>query len=89
MLGMFWIALELSNPMAGLITRLSLLLKNLTAFKFGEVAKSGNADWQHSDAVTIRYVPCKPLRRRSARLATKGGTQGGKLQLVQCREGCI
>jgi len=43
MLDMFWIALELSNPMVGLITRLSLLLKNLTAFKFGEVAKSGNA----------------------------------------------
>jgi len=44
MLGMFWIALELSNPMVGLITRLSLLAKNLTAFKFGKVAKSGNAD---------------------------------------------
>jgi len=43
MLGMFWIALELSNPMVGLITRLSLLAKNLTAFKFGKVAKSGNA----------------------------------------------
>jgi len=42
MLGVFWIALELSNPMVGLITRLSLLLKNLTAFKIGEVAKSGN-----------------------------------------------
>jgi len=40
---MFWIALELSNPMVGLITRLSLQLKNITAFKFGEVAKSGNA----------------------------------------------
>jgi len=43
MLGMFWIALELSNPMVGLITRISLLAKNLTAFKFGKVAKSGNA----------------------------------------------
>jgi len=43
MLGMFWIALELSNPMVGLITRLSLLAKNLIAFKFGKVAKSGNA----------------------------------------------
>jgi len=43
MLGMFWIALELSNPMLGLITRLSLLLKNFTASKFGGVAKSGNA----------------------------------------------
>ena len=40
---MFWIALELSNPMVGLITRLSLLAKNLTTFKFGKVAKSGNA----------------------------------------------
>jgi len=40
---MFWIALELSNPMVGSITRLSLLVKNLTAFKFGKVAKSGNA----------------------------------------------
>jgi len=40
---MFWIALELSNLMIGLITRLSLLAKNLTAFKFGKVAKSGNA----------------------------------------------
>jgi len=39
MLGMFWIALELSNPMVGLI----LLAKNLTAFKFEKVAKSGNA----------------------------------------------
>jgi len=29
--------------MVGLITRLSLLAKNLTAFKFGKVAKSGNA----------------------------------------------
>jgi len=44
MLGMFWIALELSNPMAGLITRLTLLLKNLIAFKFSEVAKSCNAE---------------------------------------------
>jgi len=44
MLGMFWIALKLSNPMVGLITRLSLLAKNLTAFKYGKVAKSGNAD---------------------------------------------
>jgi len=43
MLDMFWIALELSNPMVGLITRLSLQLKHLIAFKFGEVAKSGNA----------------------------------------------
>ena len=43
MLGMFWIALELSNPMLGLITRLSLPLKNLIASKFGGVAKSGNA----------------------------------------------
>jgi len=43
MLEMFWIALELSNPMVGLITRLSLLLENSTAFKFGEVAKSDNA----------------------------------------------
>ena len=46
MLGMFWIALELSNPMVGLITRLSLLAKKLTAFKFGKVAKSGNAAWR-------------------------------------------
>ena len=44
MLGMIWIALELSNPMVGLITRLSLLAKNLTAFKYGKVAKSGNAE---------------------------------------------
>ena len=29
--------------MVGLITRLSLLAKNLTAFKSGKVAKSGNA----------------------------------------------
>ena len=43
MLGMFWIALELSNLMVGLITMLSLLVKNLSAFKFGEVVKSGNA----------------------------------------------
>ena len=43
MSGMFWIAPELSNLMIGLITRLSLLAKNLTAFKFGKVAKSGNA----------------------------------------------
>jgi len=43
MLGMFWIALELSNPMVGLITRFSLLAKNFTAFKYGKVAKSGNA----------------------------------------------
>ena len=42
MLGMFLIALELSNPMVKLITRLSLLAKNFTAFKFGKVAKSGN-----------------------------------------------
>jgi len=43
MLGMFWIALELSNPTVGLITRLSLLAKNLAAFKFGKVTKSGDA----------------------------------------------
>jgi len=43
MLDVFRIALELSNPMVGLITMLSLLVKNLTAFKVGEVAKSGNA----------------------------------------------
>jgi len=30
--------------MVGLITRLSLLVKNLTAFKFVEVAKSDNAE---------------------------------------------
>jgi len=30
--------------MAGLITRLSLLAKNLTALKFGKVTKSGNAE---------------------------------------------
>jgi len=30
--------------MVGLITRLSLLAKILTAFKFGKVAKSGNVD---------------------------------------------
>ena len=29
--------------MVGLITRLSLLAKNVTAFKSGKVAKSGNA----------------------------------------------
>jgi len=43
MLGMFWIALELSNPMVVLMTSLSLLVKNFIAFKFGKVAKFGNA----------------------------------------------
>jgi len=59
MLDMFWIALELSNLMVGLITRLSLLVKNLTAFKFGEVAKSGNA------ALKRIFTPCT---RRSRQL---------------------
>ena len=43
MLDTFWIALELSNPMVGLITRLSLMVKNLIVLKSGKVAKSGNA----------------------------------------------
>jgi len=53
MLGMFWIALELSNPMEELITRLSLLLKNLTAFKFGNAA---------SDARSSHVMQLKPVR---------------------------
>jgi len=58
MLGMFWIALELSNPMVGLI-RLSLLAKNLTAFKFGKVAKSGNAEG-------VSFILCRLVCRYSS-----------------------
>jgi len=55
MLDMFWIALELSNPLVGLITRLSLQLKHLIAFKFGEVAKSGNAEPNFTQAYCLRF----------------------------------
>ena len=42
MLGMFRIAPELRNSKMGLITRLSLPVKKLTAFKNAVVAKSCN-----------------------------------------------
>jgi len=42
MLGMFWIAVELSNPKMGLITGLSLLVSKLIAIRFDEIAKFGN-----------------------------------------------
>jgi len=43
MSGMFSIALELSTPKTGLITKLSLPVKRLTAFKNDGVA--GNTGW--------------------------------------------
>jgi len=43
MLGMFWIALELSIPKITLNNLLSLTVKKLDAFKFDGVAESDNA----------------------------------------------
>jgi len=42
MLNIFWIALKLRNSKMGLITCLSLAVKNLTTFKYDGVAKTGN-----------------------------------------------
>jgi len=42
MLGMFWIALELSIPKIGFNIMLSLTVKKLDAFKFDGVAESDN-----------------------------------------------
>jgi len=42
MLGMFWIALELSIPKIRLKIMLSLTVKKLDAFKFDGVAESDN-----------------------------------------------
>jgi len=39
---MFWIGLEMSNPKMVLFARLSLLVKNWTAFRNDAVVKSGN-----------------------------------------------
>jgi len=39
---MFWIALELKNPKMGLIMKLSLKIKTLTAFKCNGATKFGN-----------------------------------------------
>jgi len=44
---MFWIALELSYPKIVLITRLSLTIENLTAFKTDGVTKFGNTVGTH------------------------------------------
>jgi len=69
MLGMFWIALELSSPMIGLITRLSLLAKTLTTFKFGKVVKSGNAaSTKRANLLKVRWK-----RARSVTLACRPG----------------
>jgi len=40
---MFWIALELTNQIIGLITELSSPVKKLTAFKSAQVAKLYNS----------------------------------------------
>jgi len=48
MSGMFWIALELSNPKMGLITKLSVPVQKLTAIKNDSVAKCGNTVWPSS-----------------------------------------
>ena len=45
---MFWIALELSNPMIGSIAELTAPVQKLIAPKFGGVAKCGNSAMQRS-----------------------------------------
>ena len=50
---MFWIAVEPSNQRMGLITRLTCLVKNLTSFKFVEVAKVGNTGGWVANAMQV------------------------------------
>jgi len=47
---MFWITLELSKPTVGLITRFSLLVKKLTAFKIDKKC----AVWQRCQGLNRR-----------------------------------
>jgi len=56
MLGMFWIALELSIPKIGLNIMLSLTVRELDAVKFDGVAESDNTGIESLYRVTMRYL---------------------------------
>jgi len=54
MLGMFWIALELSIPKIGLTSMLSLTVNKLDAFKFDGVAESDNTEYKYNSKIHLR-----------------------------------
>jgi len=89
MLGMFWIALELSNPMVGIITRLSLLAKNLTAQQFNKqtqrTIRQSREIWQRWAAAATTATAFRKRRRAAMAGVWRGpnrGTRPGLNQLI-------